>query len=235
MRLHCLQHVPFEDMANIGTWAKGRGHTTSTTHLYEGEVLPDMADFDWLVILGGPMNIYEEGKYPWLAREKAFIEAAIGHDKIVLGVCLGAQLMADVLGGKVSRNAHKEIGWHSVSLAKAARDSVIFKYLPARFMAYHWHGDAFDIPPGAIWTACSEACPHQAFEYKKAVGLQFHLETSEQSMECLIENCADELVAGPYVQKAVDMRFMKDNLALIGKTMDMLLDAMEREFGGHRR
>jgi GMP synthase-like glutamine amidotransferase len=230
MRLHCLQHVPFEDMANIGAWANGKGHTTSTTHLYEGEKPPALADLDWLVVMGGPMNIYEEDEYPWLAAEKAFIKQAIDHDKIVLGVCLGAQLMADVLGGKVTRNKHKEIGWHTVSLTNPAEGSLVFKYLPRRFMAFHWHGDTFDMPPGATWEASSEACAHQAFQYKKAVGIQFHLETSEKSMERLIENCAPDITSGPYVQKPPDIRFMKDNLALINKTMHMLLDAMESEF-----
>jgi GMP synthase-like glutamine amidotransferase len=221
-------------MANIETWAKSRGHVTSTTHLYVGEALPSLANFDWLVVMGGPMNVYEEDKYPWLAMEKSFIREAIDNDKVMLGVCLGAQLLADALGGKVTRNKYKEIGWHTVSSREEAGDSAIFKCLPERFMAFHWHGDTFGIPPGAKWTASSEACANQAFEYKKAVGLQFHLETSEESMERLIDHCSADITAGPYVQKTADMRSMKDNLARINKTMEVLLDAMEREFGGSK-
>ncbi len=104
MRIHYLQHVPFEDLANIEVWAKEKGHSISVTRLYDDEEPPEIKDFDWLVILGGPMNIYEEKTYPWLIREKEFIGEAIAAKKIVLGICLGAQLIADVLGGKVTRN-----------------------------------------------------------------------------------------------------------------------------------
>ena len=140
-----------------------------------------MSDFDWLIILGGPMNIYEEDKYPWLSKEKEFIHQAIASDKIVLGICLGAQLMADVLGGKVQRNVHREIGWFPVKLMPESKASRIFRVLPEEFMALHWHGDTFELPPGAVHTAESQACKNQAFELGKAIGLQFHLESSLDS------------------------------------------------------
>ena len=115
MRIHSLEHEPFEGLANIEVWAKSRGYSISRTLLFNNEELPDISDFDWLVIMGGSMNIYEEEKYPWLREEKDFIAEAIAAKKIVLGVCLGSQLAADVLGGRVSRNKYKEIGWFPVS------------------------------------------------------------------------------------------------------------------------
>jgi GMP synthase-like glutamine amidotransferase len=110
MKIRYLQHVPFEGPANIGEWARKKGHILTGTHLYNNEVVPSMDQFDWLIIMGGPMNIYEEKKYPWLQSEKQFIKEAIEHRKVVLGICLGAQLITDVLGGKVTSNPEGEIG-----------------------------------------------------------------------------------------------------------------------------
>jgi GMP synthase-like glutamine amidotransferase len=231
MKLHFLQHVPFEDLANIEVWAKERGHDTSGTLLFNYERLPQISDFDWLVILGGPMNVYEEKRYPWLVEEKKFVRKAIANKKIVLGICLGAQLIADVLGGRVYRNLYKEIGWYPVSLTKEAEKSSIFRVLPNRFIAFHWHGDTFDLPPGAIRTAESEGCVNQAFEYnERVIGLQFHLESSIESINRLIQNCGNEIVEGKYIQKPEEMLSQRNNLQEINKILIMLLNSIEREF-----
>jgi len=126
MRLHYLQHVWFEDLANTGIWARNRGHSISGTLLPHTEDFPPIGDFDRLIILGGPMSTSEEEKYPWLVREKKFIAEAIANDKIVLGTCLGAQLIADALGAKLYKNRYKEIGWSPVSLTREARGWPIF-------------------------------------------------------------------------------------------------------------
>jgi len=229
MRIHSLQHVPFEDLANIEWWAKEKGHGVSRTLLFKAEPLPSLAQLDWLIILGGPMNIYEEDKYPWLAQEKKFIAQAIVQKKIVLGICLGAQLIADVLGGKVYKNKHKEIGWFPVSLTPECPQSCFFKFWPQRFMAFHWHGDTFEIPPGALRIAESEGCASQAFEYRdRVVGMQFHLESSLSSIQRLIENCGDEIVEGPYIQRPENMLDQSGNLSEIKRMMEFLLDRMEK-------
>jgi len=108
MGLYYLQHVPFEDPANIAVWAGKRGHSVSGSALYDGQQIPAPNQFDWLVILGGPMNVYEEQRYPWLTTEKKFIAEAIAQKKIVIGICLGAQLIADVLGARVYKNSQDE-------------------------------------------------------------------------------------------------------------------------------
>ena len=231
MRLHYLQHVPFEDLARIEDWAEDRGHEISRTHLFEGQELPGIDEFDWLVIMGGPMNIYEEDKYPWLAREKRFIRDAIASNKIVLGICLGGQLIADVLGGKVRRNLYKEIGWHPVKLTPEGQESRIFSALPNAFMAFHWHGDTFEIPPHALRAAKSESCTNQAFMLGKAVGLQFHLESSMDSIDHLIENCSDELVDGKYIQSQEEILSHVDRIQEINRLMALFLDTMEKELG----
>lgn len=229
MRLHYLQHVPFEDIANIGKWAEERGHSVTRTLLFQEEILPPAEDFEWLIIMGGPMNIYQEKEYPWLAREKKFIQEAIRKEKLVLGICLGAQLIADVLGSTIKRNKHKEIGWFKVSLTAEATESPVFRNLPKNFIAFHWHGDTFETPPGSRRTAESEACLNQAFEYEgRVVGLQFHLESSRESIRKLIKNCADEIVEGKYIQTAEEMLEGEKYIREINQSMYLLLDNMEK-------
>lgn len=230
MKLHYLQHVPFEGPANIGDWAKSQGWSLSATHLYRGDKLPAQDDFDWLVVMGGPMNIYEEDQYPWLAAEKKFIEKAIEAGKIVLGVCLGAQLIADVLGGRVVRNPHKEIGWFPVSLRPEGVESPVFTSFPPEFQALHWHGDTFSLPPGAAMLAQSEACPAQAFSYNggRVLALQFHLESSPESVRLLVQNCSDELVDGQYIQKAEAILENPANFSAIHASMRLLLENMKK-------
>ena len=231
MRLHYLQHVPFEDLARIENWAEDRGHELSRTLLFDGQELPGIDEFDWLVIMGGPMNIYEEDKYPWLASEKRFIRDASASNKIVLGICLGGQLIADVLGGKVRRNLYKEIGWHPVKLTPEGQKSRIFGVLPNTFMAFHWHGDTFEIPPQALRAAESESCANQAFMLGKTVGLQFHLESSMDSIDHLIKNCSDELVDGKYIQSQEEILSHIDRIPEMNRLMALFLDTMEKEFG----
>jgi GMP synthase-like glutamine amidotransferase len=229
MRLHYLQHVPFEDADNIAVWAERCGHAVTHTRLDLGEPLPALNAFDWLVVMGGPMNVYEHDRHPWLQREKAFIRAAIDRGTLFLGVCLGAQLAADVLGGPVTRNPQPEIGWHPVTLTAEARQSPIFRELPDRFLAFHWHGDTFAIPPGAVRMAYSELCVNQAFQFgARVVGLQFHLDYSSAGIQRMVDHCGAELAAStmqPLQELLVDPQRLVDTQQLL----DRLLDAMQRQ------
>ncbi len=228
MRIHALQHVAFEDMAAIKDWAREKGHETAATLLYENQPLPGLDDLDMLVVMGGPMNIYEYEKHPWLKAEKQFIAEAVRSGKPVLGICLGAQLMADALGGKVTRNEQKEIGWFPVSILPDA--PLPFSALPRTFTAFHWHGDMFSIPPDAVRAAESEACANQAFAWgERAVGLQFHLETTGESMNRLIDNCADELVDGEFIQSRKQMLARTDDLAKANQILWTLLGELVGE------
>ncbi len=225
MRIHYLQHVPFENLGQIAVWAMGRQCSLTRIALYDGDPLPTRQDFDWLIVLGGPMNIYAEDRFPWLTAEKRCIADAIAAGKTVLGICLGAQLIADVLGGKVSANPHKEIGWYPVSLTSDAGNSSIFHDLPPRFMALHWHGDTFAIPPRAVHTLFSEACANQAFDYRgRVVGLQFHLESTPAGVEQLVANSGDELVAGPFIQPVEDIRSHPARFSGVNSLMTKILD-----------
>jgi GMP synthase-like glutamine amidotransferase len=231
MRIHYLQHVPFEDAANIAVWARGRGYPITRTLLYENEPLPPLDSFDLLAIMGGPMNVYENDAYPWLVGEKRFIRDAIDGGRRVLGICLGAQLVADVLGGRVTGNAEKEIGWFEVTLTDDARQDSLLAGFPPRFVPFHWHGDTFSIPPGAVRLARSEACENQAFQYgDRVLGLQFHLEYSADSFEQMQANCGEELVEGRYIQKADEMLAAPERRQDSERLLKCLLEAMERRF-----
>ena len=203
MNIHYFQHVPFETPDRILDWAKVGGHSLSATRFFAGESLPDLRDLDLLVVMGGPMGVHEEGKYPWLAAEKRFIREAVESGMKVLGICLGAQLLASALGAKVYPNPQKEIGWYPVNLTPAGRQSRAFHKFPSVFTTFHWHGDTFDLPPEAEWLASSEACRNQAFQYGQNVfGLQFHLEVSPEGVKGLLGHCGDELISSPYIQSA---------------------------------
>ena len=230
MRIHSLEHEPFEGLANIELWAKKKGHSITRTLLFNNEELPEISDFDWLVVMGGSMNIYDEEKYPWLKDEKSFIAQAIASKKIVLGVCLGSQLIADVLGGSVSKNKDKEIGWFPVSLTEEAKDSSIFNAFPEKFTAFHWHGDTFKIPRGSRRIAQSKGCLNQAFEFGRVVGLQFHLEYSKDSIDLMFRNCIDDITEGKYVQKPDEIVSRINNVRDMNRILYLLLDNMEREF-----
>jgi len=231
VRLHYLQHVSFEDAANIEFWAKSRQFDVTKTELFQqNQKLPSIDDFDWLVVMGGPMNIYEEEKHPWLREEKEFIQRAIQQKKIILGVCLGAQLIADVLGAKVEPNTEKEIGWFPVSLTKKGIQSAVFHSFPKKFTAFHWHGDTFQIPEGANSLIESDVCSNQAFEYQGHVfGFQFHLESTPESVERLVENCSDELVEAPYIQSAEDMLVQQKSFEEIQQFNALVLENIEKQ------
>lgn len=181
MRVHWLQHADFEDLGCIGPWLQAQGHAVQGSALYAGAPLPAIEDFDVLIVMGGPMNIYEHAAHPWLVAEKVLIRAAIAAGRRVLGICLGAQLIADVLGGPVRRNAETEIGWFPVQLTAEGRAHPLLTGLPERFTAFHWHGDTYALPPGAQRLAASEACAQQAFAWDggRVLGLQFHLEVTQ--------------------------------------------------------
>jgi GMP synthase (glutamine-hydrolysing) len=188
---------------------------------------PPVDGFDMLVVMGGPMGVKDTADYPWLVAEKRLIEEAIAAGKAVTGICLGAQLIAEVLGAPVYRNAHREIGWFPVTLAPGADDDPLMRGFPATFDAFHWHGDTFAIPPGARLLAGNEACAHQIFAYgDRAVGLQCHLESTVESVEALIENCADEIVPGPFVQNAAVMREGVGRIGRMRELLDRLLDSL---------
>jgi GMP synthase (glutamine-hydrolysing) len=236
MKIRVLKHVPFEGPAGIAVWAREKGHEIEETRLYDDGRLPPADGYDWLVVMGGPMGVHDEREHPWLLPEKRFIEGALRGGKTVVGICLGAQLIADVLGARVFRNEFREIGWFPVSLAPEAGTTPLHSLLPGRFMAFHWHGDTFTIPGGAVRIAGSGACENQAFLYGAGViGLQFHLESTAESIGDLIRHGSHELTGGPYIQGAEEMLSAKEHMTEIRGILRALLDGLEINFkpGGY--
>jgi GMP synthase-like glutamine amidotransferase len=201
MKIDVLQHVLYEGPGAISEWAQSQGHEIRITEVYQAD-LPAVDGIEFLVILGGPMNVHQEADYPWLAKERAFIKAAIEKGKVVLGICLGAQLLADALGGKVTKGEHVEIGWFPVEITDDGHELELMDGFPTRFIALHWHGDTFSIPPDSVHFASSTACKHQAFAYDegRVVGLQFHCEETRESLALLMENAAADLVQGEWIE-----------------------------------
>jgi len=202
MRAHCLQHVSFEGLGSIARWLQEAGYEISYTRFFESAVLPELEEIDFLIAMGGPMSVNDEAQFPWLFPEKAFIRRAVQARKPVLGVCLGAQLIASALGAAVYSNPCKEIGWFPVRAVSTAGETPlrVFRF-PAEVEVFHWHGETFDLPVGSVHLAASAGCRNQAFQFgASTIGLQFHLETTPESLRELVTNCHAELMPSKYVQ-----------------------------------
>lgn len=228
LKIHYIQHVPYEGIGKIRDWVTAKKHNLTGTHLFLGERISEIDDPDWLVIMGGPMGVHDIGLFPWLREEKQLIKRMIDENRVVLGICLGAQLIADVLGANVKKNLYKEIGWFKVYLTKHAEDSKVFSGFPKSFYAFHWHSETFDLPKGALPTASSDATHHQAFVFgDNIVGIQFHLETTEQLIKGLIKNCGFDLTGTPFVQTEHEILSKKSHLPNIHSLLFRLLDNLE--------
>jgi len=228
MRVHYLQHVPFENLGSMENYFLSRGYQISSTKLYSEENFPGLEDFDWLIIMGGPMGVYDEDRFPWLKNEKRFISDVIEAGKVLLGVCLGAQLIASVLGAKVYKNRFREIGWFPITRSETAAETILGKVLPETLEVFHWHGDTFDIPQGATLLASSEACHNQGFVIEnRIVGFQFHLETTMEAAKKLINKCSDELDGSRYVQSKEQMLSDTTKFAKINTVMESILQELE--------
>jgi len=205
-----------------------KGHQLSSTHLYLNEPLPQLHDFDWLIVMGGPMGVSDELHYPWMSKEKALIKSSIESGKIVLGICLGAQFIADALGSKVYKNSYREIGWFPINVAKQLDNTIFQGVFPQGIEVFHWHGETFDIPASGVLVASSEACQNQGFIVEnRIVGLQFHLETTLDSAKALIENCRNELDGSKFVQNEKDILAKEKRFLPINELMIAVLKRLE--------
>lgn len=231
LRIHYIQHAPFEGLGSIEAWITARGHRLACTRQFAGDPLPSTETFDWLIVMGGPMGVGDEAAYPWLAPEKRCIRAAIDAGKTVLGICLGAQLIASALGAAVYPAPAKEIGWHPVRRSDIGRDHPLLAAMPDEFTVFHWHGDTFDLPAGAQLLASSEGCRHQAFIVgDRVVGLQFHFEVTPQGVEQMLGEGAGELDgAGRHVQSADGIRAGLHHADSNNRVLQSLLAHLEQE------
>ena len=203
MRVRVFQHVPFEGLGALEPAFHKRGCEIAFTRFFANEPLPAPSDADFLVAMGGPMSVNDEATLPWLAPEKEFIRRHVAAGKPFLGICLGAQLLASALGARVYPQREKEIGWFPIE-GVPPRDPAFFRF-PATAEVFHWHGETFDLPPGAVHLARSRACANQAFQIGRAIGLQFHLETTPATARALVVHARAELVPGPFVQSEAEI------------------------------
>ena len=203
MRAHVFQHVPFEGLGHLEPVLRRAGFDIAFTRFYENAGCPDLGAVDFLIVLGGPMSANDEAALPWLAAEKEFIRRFLATGKPLLGICLGAQLLASALGARVAPNREKEIGWFPVA-GLPHRHPTAFRF-PESADAFHWHGETFELPPGAVHLARSRACEHQAFQIGSAIGLQFHLETTPATVRALVAHARRELVPAPFVQTEAEL------------------------------
>jgi GMP synthase-like glutamine amidotransferase len=202
MRIHCLQHVPWDGPAFFPEWASGAGHDWQTTLVPAAARLPSPESFDALVTLGGPMSLRDQDRHPWLRAEKHYLEGVLAAGKPFFGICLGAQMLAEVHGAPVRPGRHREIGWFPLALTESRHDTWLGDALPAGLEVFFWHDDVFETPAGATRVAGTAASDNQAFVAGSAVGLQFHLEVTPQWAAHLVRRDADQIVPDAYVQSA---------------------------------
>lgn len=236
MRIRVLQHAPHEGPAAIADWAASRGHETTITRLDRGEALPVVAAFDALVVMGGAMSVNDQDRHPWLAGEKRLLREAIQNPRRILGICLGAQLLAAALECRVYPAARTEIGWLPVRLERGAARSRTFGAMPATFAPLHWHGETFDLPEGALHLASTDACPHQAFEIAfdggperggaLALGLQFHLEATPESVRAMVEADPEALACAPGALRPGDLLGDPGRPAALRPLLEDVLDRL---------
>jgi GMP synthase (glutamine-hydrolysing) len=194
-KIWVLQHTACETLGTIADALQAEALAWQYVRVFEGKAVPaEIGDAGGLIVMGGPMGVYEQNRYPHLKDELRLIESALKAGKPILGICLGSQLLATALGAPVAKGARKEIGWYPVRLAEAAKQDRLLGAAPREFMALHWHGDVFALPPGAIGLASSELTRHQGFRYgTNAYGLLFHLEMTAAMIETLADTFGDEL------------------------------------------
>jgi GMP synthase (glutamine-hydrolysing) len=213
MRLHIIMHESFEAPGAIELWAREREHEISYTRLYNGDTLPAECDFDFLVIMGGPQSpktTTDECLHFDAPRETVLIQKAVNEGKIVLGVCLGAQMLGDAMGGHFEHSPEREIGAFPLTLTEDGKQDPLFSEFPEKFVVGHWHGDMPGLTPDSKILAKSEGCPRQIVRYKpKVYGFQCHAELTPKDIEALIENSTEELEKYkdlPYVQSPEQLR-----------------------------
>lgn len=233
MKIHIVMHESFESPAAIEIWAKKKGLDITYTRQYLGDTFPEECNFDFLVVMGGPQSpatTLEECPHYDAKKEIAFIKKAIDQNKILLGVCLGAQLIGEALGGKFGHSPNREIGVFPLTLTEDGKQDPIIGKFPEKFMVGHWHGDMPGLTPESKILAVSEGCPRQIVRYTpKIYGFQCHFEFTPEAIEEMIENNAHELEEYkdlPYIQNAEQLR--KNDYSEMNNLLFRFLDEVSK-------
>lgn len=236
MKIHCIQHETFEKLYCIEDWINKNGYELTTTQMFNPDYkFPRLSEFDWLIIMGGRMNVDSEKRFLWLKDEKKFIAKSIDKGKVVLGICLGAQLIANHLGAKVYKQVNEEVGFYPIYRPKETAENEFTKVFPVGLKVFHWHKRTFDMPYGANHIAYSEGTNYQAFEYEKRIfGLQFHLELNKEAVLEMYKNLWEsylsdyDLEEEPYMQREEEAVQYLDSLEESNKIMISFLDEINK-------
>ena len=233
MRIHLIEHDA-EDFTrtNISFWTAKKGYQVEQTFVCNNERLPALDSFDWLMIMGGSQHAWDEQGHAWLRKEKDFVAEVLAGGKIFLGICFGAQLLAEALGGELFANEHREIGWHDVTLTVEGRKSFLFQNIPPSFVSFHWHSDHFSLPGGCTRLALSAAAANQAFvcNDRPWVGLQFHPEYTREMVSYYAAGHSRDWTGGKHVNSGAEVLRRTTEIPDTYWLMESLLDNMEREF-----
>ena len=180
-----IKHIDIEGPGTLGDFLIKKGEPFRVVELGAGEKFSkDLKGIKAVVVLGGPMNVYEEDKYPFLKEENTFIQRILKAEIPYFGICLGSQLLAKAAGARVVPSPVKEIGWYNIALTPDGKNDPFFQGFREDEDIYHWHGDMFEIPEGGALLASGTGCPHQAFRVgKNAYGIQFHVEVTDRSIK----------------------------------------------------
>lgn len=211
-----IKHISIEGPGTIADFFNNSSWETKTIELGNGDRLPEnLSKIEAVIALGGPMNVYEEDRFPFLKEEDTFIKKVLEEGTPFLGICLGAQLLAKACGAKVDKAAEEELGWYKVRLTREGLKDPLFLGVDSEIDVFQWHGDTFEIPDGGTLLATSHVCNNQAFRFgKSAYGLQFHIEVTNNMIKDWIKEYVEssdkqlELMAE---QMLVDYMRIKDS------------------------
>jgi GMP synthase (glutamine-hydrolysing) len=228
-KLLVFQHVRHEGLGTLDPLLRGAGLQIACVNFSrEPEAWPSLDGCDGLVVLGGPMGVHDTDKYPHLSLETKLIESAVKNETPVLGICLGAQLVASALGARVYPNGIKEIGWYDLAPTSNATDDPLFRHIEQTEKVFQWHGDTFDLPRESVHLASSPLCSNQAFRYRKNIyALQFHLEIDVSIIDSWL-NVLENRREIANLNGAIDPKIIREETPLrIGR----LTELSERVFG----
>ena len=228
MRIHLLEHETEGISTNVINWSQKNNHPLYRTYVPQAVALPSIPDFDLLIIAGGPQHIWKEGTYPWLAEEKKLVAEAASADKHILGICLGAQMLAGVLGGDIFANPVEELGWHDVVLTPEGKTSPLLDLVPHHFSIFQWHSDHYTLPPGTIRLATNDAAENQAFVSKngRMLGIQFHPDFDRRLIMDMVKAEDDPWPRGAFVTPRKELIKQTQRMQEPAWLMDQLMENM---------
>lgn len=227
MKILIISHAEFEKPGCIKTWAEKNGHEILEKSPFKGESLPEINEFDFLIVMGGPQSPLHTDKAPYLLTEIEFIKKTLKAKKPIIGICLGAQLIGEALDAKTERSPHREIGIFPLELLDEAKQDPVFKHFPKKFDSTHWHNDMPGIPHSAVLLAKSEGCPRQIFRYgDRAYGFQCHFELTQELIKEMVEHCPGDLKTDRFVRSKKEL--IEADYSEINKKMFAVLDYLAK-------